>query len=568
MYRTIFDVLARAPCLFLLMCARGLAAPAAIPAKVNPRVWQDTEHDGSAHFLILLAEQADVKTEAKKHADVKGKRGAVVASLRSTAARTQDGPVEALKVRGLKQRSFWVINAIAAEGPRAAVELLAYRKDVLAIEADRPYKARLEESHALDLTPLSTLASVQPNLTRIKAPDLWALGITGAGIVYANADTGVQWDHPALKGHYRGWNGTSADHNYNWWDAIHSDIDGNGTNPIGFNSPAPADDNGHGTHTMGIGIGDDSLGNQIGVAPGAKWMCCRNMDQGTGRPSTYIECMQFFLAPTDLNGNNPDPDRGADTIGNSYTCPPDELCAPNSLHTMLENMRAAGVFMAVAAGNAGPNCSTIADPPALDDAAITVGASDNSDLIASFISRGPVLSDGSNRRKPDVVAPGVQVLSSIPGGYGLLSGTSMATPHVAGAVALLWSAFPHIRHNVEYTESILEQSALHLVSGQTCGTAGGVPNNVFGYGRIDILAAYNSINRPPFASNQSVCIPGDSAMTITLSASDPEGAPLSFQIAQEPTNGLISSVNGSVGMFIYTPAHAFVGTDIITFRVR
>src|SRR5437667_3534582 len=166
---------------------------------------------------------------------------------------------------------------------------------------------------------------------------------------------------------------------------------------------------------MGFGVGYDGAGNQIVFSPGAKWIGCRNMDSGTGRPSTYIECMQFFLAPTDLNGNNPDPDRGADTVGNSYTCPPDELCAPNSLHARLENLRAAGVFMAVAAGNDGPNCSTISEPPALDDAAVTIGATDNSDAIALFSSRGPVTIDGSNRRKPDLVAPGVQVLSSIPG---------------------------------------------------------------------------------------------------------------------------------------------------------
>ena len=391
---------------------------------------------------------------------------------------------------------------------------------------------------------------------------------TGQGIVYANADTGVQWDHPALKPHYRGWNGTNADHNYNWWDAIHNDINGDGGNIAGFNLRSPADDNGHGTHTMGIGIGDDGAGNQIGVAPGAKWIGCRNMDQGTGRPSTYIECMQFLLAPTDLDGNNPDPDRGADVVGNSYTCPPDEFCAPDSLHAMLENMRAAGVFMAVAAGNDGPDCSTIGDPPGLDAAAVTIGASDNSDLIADFSSRGPVIVDGSNRRKPDLVAPGVNVRSSVPAnGYGNLSGTSMAAPHAAGAVALLWSAFPHIRGNVEYTQSILQQTAVHLATGQTCGTNSGIPNNVFGYGRIDLLAAYNAVNRPPVASNEVVHVQGDIASPLKLRGSDPEGSPLTFQIVVLPIYGLISGFNSTAGTFTYTPAHAFARTDRIIFNV-
>jgi len=277
--------------------------------------------------------------------------------------------------------------------------------------------------------------------------------------------------------------------------------------------------------------------------------------------------MQFVLAPTDLNGNNPDPDRGADVVGNSYTCPPDEFCAPNSLHAMLENMRAAGVFMAVAAGNDGPNCSTIGDPPALDSAAVTIGVSDNSDLMADFSSRGPVLVDGSNRRKPDLVAPGVGVRSSVPNGYGNLSGTSMAAPHAAGAVALLWCAFPYIRGNVEYTQSILQQTAVHLATGQTCGTNNGIPNNVFGYGRIDLLAAYNAVNRPPIANNQPVLVQGDTARYLTLSASDPEGSALSFQIVQFPTNGLISEFSTTTGTFTYTPAHGFGGGDTIVFNV-
>ncbi len=113
------------------------------------------------------------------------------------------------------------------------------------------------------------------------APDLWALGYTGQNIVVGNADTGIRWTHNALKTHYRGWNGTSADHDYNWWDAIHSG--GGSCTP---NHVEPCDDNGHGTHTTGTAIGDDGAGNQIGVAPGARWIGCRNMDQGNGTPAT------------------------------------------------------------------------------------------------------------------------------------------------------------------------------------------------------------------------------------------------------------------------------------------
>jgi serine protease AprX len=133
-------------------------------------------------------------------------------------------------------------------------------------------------------------------------------------------------------------------HNYNWWDAIHSDLSGNGSNPCGYSVAAPCDDHGHGTHTTGTGIGDDGAGNQIGVAPGARWIACRNMEEGWGSPSTYLECFDFFLAPWDLNQQNPDVNQRPDVVGNSYTCPPAEGCAANTLLAAMDNLRAAGIF--------------------------------------------------------------------------------------------------------------------------------------------------------------------------------------------------------------------------------
>ncbi len=274
---------------------------------------------------------------------------------------------------------------------------------------------------------------------------------------------------------------------------------------------------------MGTGVGDDGTGNQIGVAPGAKWIGCRNMDAGTGRPSTYIECMQFFLAPTDLSGNNPDPNKRPDAVGNSYVCPTSELCTATSLLTAMDNLRAAGIFMAASAGNAGSACSTVSDPPALYDSAISVGATGfQSNNIASYSSRGRVTADGSGRAKPDLVAPGSSVRSSYPTNtYATLSGTSMASPHVAGAAALLWSAFPNLRGNVDHTEFILEQTALHLTTTQGCGgdTASQVPNNVYGYGRIDVLAAYNYAlaELPPTPTNTPTDTP---TPTYTLTATN------------------------------------------------
>src|SRR6266700_4464972 len=288
-----------------------------------------------------------------------------------------------------------------------------------------------------------------------------------------------------------------ADHNYNWHDSIH---DSTG-NPCGNDSPFPCDDNGHGTHTMGTAIGDDGMGNQIGMAPGAKWVGCRNMDQGNGTPARYIECMQWFLAPTQIGGGNPDPTKAPDITINSWECPDTEGCSFDSLQAAVEAQAAAGIMMVSAAQNSGPNCSTVQNPPGIYAATYTAGALvTGTDTIAGFSSRGPVISDGSGRIKPDITAPGTSTRSSYntsDTAYVSLSGTSMATPHIAGAMALLWCARPQLRHNISGSRTALNEAAFFLAYKQ-CGTPG-PPNNVVGWGRVDILAA---------AAPSSTCPPG------------------------------------------------------------
>ena len=224
------------------------------------------------------------------------------------------------------------------------------------------------------------------------------------------------------------------------------------------------------------------------------------MNSGWGTPTTYTECYQWFMAPTKMDGTEPDPTKAPDVINNSWGCPPGEGCTdPNVLLTVVQNVRAAGIVTVHSAGNSGSACGTVLDPAAIYDDSFSVGATNGSDSIASFSSRGPVTIDGSNRRKPDVSAPGVSIRSSVRGGgYGYMSGTSMAGPHVAGAVALLISAYPWLADHVDTLENILEQSAVDRTSSQGCGgdSATAVPNNVYGWGRIDVLAAYNFVCAP------------------------------------------------------------------------
>ena len=320
-------------------------------------------------------------------------------------------------------------------------------------------------------------------------------GFTGQGVVIGGQDTGYQWDHPALKGKYRGWNGSTASHDYSWHDAIHVA----GTTVAARTPPSPATTTGMARIPWGRWWATTARATRSAWRLVRRWIGCRNMDNGWGTPATYIECYEWFIAPTKVDGTAPDPTKAPDVINNSWGCPPSEGCTdPNVLLTVVQTVRAAGIVTVHSAGNSGsnlsPGCSTVRDPAAIYAESYTVGSTDSSDTIAGSSSRGPVTIDGSNRRKPDISAPGVNIRSSVRGGgYGYMSGTSMAGPHVAGAIAVLISAYPGLAGNVDQIENILEQSAVHLTSSQGCGgdSTTAVPNNVYGWGRIDVLAAYN-----------------------------------------------------------------------------
>jgi subtilisin family serine protease len=242
-------------------------------------------------------------------------------------------------------------------------------------------------------------------------------------------------------------------------------------------------------------VGDDGQGNQVGVAPGAKWIACRNMDAGgNGNPAQYTECFQFLIAPYPISGGTGDPSKAPDSINNSWTCPPSEGCSTFTLQSIVDAVRAAGIFNVMAASNYGPACSTIQEPPAIYASAIDVGALDSGNNIAGFSSRGPVVADGSNRTKPDLSAPGVNIRGAVPGGgYSSgWSGTSMAAPHVAGGLALLWQAKPNLDGNIDATELKMEQTAQHLTDVQASGFCRGpsfLKDNTFGYGLLNLLRA-------------------------------------------------------------------------------
>jgi uncharacterized repeat protein (TIGR01451 family) len=487
--------------------------------KVDPWVLE-TASRGETEFLVMLREQADLR--GVRMLSTKAEKGAFVFdALSSTAGQTQGPLLALLESRRAAHHAFWVANMIWVRGDRALLEELAARPDVFHIYANPT--VHFEEPGR---QPSSLPDTIEWNIIKVHAPDVWSLGYTGQGVVVSGGDTGYQWDHPALKSKYRGWLGTFANHNYNWHDAIHS-----GGGVCGADSLEPCDDFGHGTHTMGTMVGDDGGSNQIGMAPGAKWIGCRNMDQGNGTPDRYTECFQWFIAPTNLADQNPDPSKAPHVINNSWSCPPSEGCTdPNVLQTIVENTRAAGIEVVVSAGNSGSACSTVDAPAAIYDASFSVGATDMSDNIAGFSSRGPVTVDGSNRLKPDVSAPGVGVRSSVPtDSYEIFDGTSMAGPHVAGLVALLLSANPGIARDPDAIEPFITSSAVPRTTTQTCGGVPGnaIPNNTYGWGRVDALAAVNAASADLSVAQSDSPDPSIPGLPVTYSITVANAGPAS-----------------------------------------
>lgn len=481
--------MSRLPRLGLLAAALALALPAPA-AEIDAVLLAKAGASGRVPTLLVFPDQttpslAPLRTDA----DVLERRRSLVEALRARASREQTGVREWLDARGIAHRDYWVANVISARLTAVEMSELAARDDLVRVASNLPVRPPLPVARSHQSRAKSVLARPW-GIDKIAAPQAWAAGIKGQGIVVAGADTGYEWTHPALQPRYRGWDGSQAVHDYNWHDAVHQ-----AGSSCGANAPAPCDDHGHGTHTMGTMVGTRPDSDIIGVAPRARWIGCRNMNAGDGTPARYIECMQWFLAPTDGAGNNPDPAMAPDVINNSWGCIPSEGCTTGEeLRSAVDNVVAGGILFVAAAGNSGPACNTIKDAPATYAGAFVVAASDSADALANFSSRGPV--PGAESVSLDIAAPGVGVLSSTSGGnYGYSQGTSMASPHAAGVAALVMSADPSLRGQPEAVAQILRASARRDGISDPyrtgCGGLGMMdwPNWQAGYGRLDAWQA-------------------------------------------------------------------------------
>ena len=424
-----------------------------VSAQVDPAVQASLSSLQTGEMMtviVTLRQRADLSSIRERRRIIRQR--AVILALKALANSTQK-PFRTLLQKRLRQgrvqkyNSFWIFNGFSVTATADVVNELAQNPNVLSITPD-----------AIDIVP--AYAGPEINISNINAPELWDLGYTGQGMVVATLDTGVDVTHPDLTSRWRG--GTNS-----WFD------------PYGQHPDVPYDPTGHGTSITGVMVGGDAGGTSIGVAPGAQWIAVKVIDDSGGGTVTALH--QGFEWLLDPDGN-PDTDDAPNVVNNSwtYSTPGCNL----DFEPDLQALRAAGILPIFAAGNYGPYTNS-SRSPANNPSAFPVGnLNDNNTTIYGNSSRGPSSCADWTGPYPKLVAPGVTVeTTDLYGNYTSQTGTSMAAPHVAGGLALLLSAYPDL--------SAAEQEQALLNSAADLGVAG--PDNTYGYGRLDLMAAFNAL---------------------------------------------------------------------------
>jgi subtilisin family serine protease len=517
--------------MILISLALGMMiSPGAILAQQQPPTTDKIDPDVIATLAQMRpGDQTTVIVKFKDQADLSRIQGAskrerlarVIAALRAKAQAWPAGIGSLLSAKSTqgklsRARSFWIFNGVSITGTADTILELAQSPQVETISSD-----------AIDIAPIAS-APPEDNVSIIKAPPLWDLGITGQGIVVANVDTGVDYTHQDLAQRWRG--GSNS-----WFDAF-------GKHAV------PTDLNGHGTWTMGVMVGGDRGGSSIGVAPGAQWIAARIFDDTGGSSTTAIHSAYQWLLDPD---GNPATDDAPDVVNNSWGFTTGIGTCITTFQNDLKALRAAGILPVFAAGNSGPNAWTSLSP-ANNPEAFAVGATNNSGVIYSGSSRGPSACNGSVY--PALVAPGVLINSTDPGNeYAMATGTSLAAPHASGALALLLSACPGLTPDQQ--QEALQNSALPL------GALS--PNNDYGHGALDVDAALNYVRVTgscnvlvlscAFQTGQ-VGIPYSSSLTASAGAPPYEfsitGLPPGLSL--NPETGAITGTPATAGSFPYT----------------
>ncbi|WP_179115686.1 S8 family serine peptidase [Bacillus sonorensis] len=460
-------------------------------AKISATLYSQFKQSEKVTFLIKLKEKADPKKAVSKGKETSQKnqqttgqaedrkRSAIVSSLRMTADDTQRNLKTFLKTQEKKGhadhiRSYYIVNAIAVHGTKEVMEKAAAYDEVEKIlpnETRKLYK------------PIKTSAKISEprkkeiewNIEIIGSQIAWWLhGYDGSGTVVATINSGVEWDHPALKEKYRGYDPEHPDdpsHTLNWFDAVNG-------------REAPYDDIGSGTEVMGTMVGSEPDGyNEIGVAPGAKWIAVKAFTDASGKDTDLLAAGEWILAPKDAEGN-PHPELAPDVVYNAWGGGPglDEW-----YKDILKTWREAEIFPVFAAGDAddknpaGPG--TISSPANYPEA-FTVGSVNRDLTLSDFSLQGP---SPDKAIKPELSAPGEEIrTSALNQSYEEgLKGTALAGAHVAGTAAILKQIDATVTPNE--MKEILTKHTNKLTDNEFSES----PNNGYGYGLVSVFLTYN-----------------------------------------------------------------------------
>ncbi|KMM57066.1 peptidase S8 [Bacillus glycinifermentans] len=466
---------------------------ASIKKKISSSLVKQFKKEDQVTFLIKMKDQVDtqkVAKQAEKKAKSKSlssakteyqKRSAIVSSLRIKADETQSHLQSYLKKQAKKGkakdiRSFYIVNGMAVRATKDVMEQVASFPEVEKVLPNETRHLIKPANKSVSKKSVQASDGIEWNIDQIGAPKAWEAGYDGSGTVVASIDTGVQWDHPALKEKYRGYDPAhpdSPDHEFSWFDAT-------------AGRSEPYDDLEHGTHVTGTMAGSEPGGkNQIGVAPGAKWIAVKAFSEDGGTDEDLLEAGEWILAPKDKDGN-PHPEMAPDVVNNSWA---GNAGLDEWYRDMVKAWRAAGIFPEFSAGNVdffnpgGP--ASIANPANYPEAFAT-GATDINKKLGDFSLLGPSPYDET---KPEITAPGVNIRSSVPGsGYqDGWDGTSMAGPHVSAVAALLKQADSSL--SVDEIEQILMDTATPLTDSKFTES----PNNGYGHGLVNAYEAVSAV---------------------------------------------------------------------------
>ena len=462
----------------LVLFGHALPACSAVTEKIDSRLQAAIASSPANDFLSVLVVLRDnaaisMKTAllARRQPTLEGRYRAAYDELKRATGLGQSALLDDLR-QGVRVgsirtfRPFWITNAIGVQARPEEIERLASRDDVERIVAD----LRVEM-----IEPVAILAAAganqgpTQNLLAVGARELWNRGLTGTGRLICSIDTGVEGIHPAVANKWRG--RYTTDTAACWYDP--------------FGTKFPEDKSGHGTHVMGIMVGSDGA-DTIGLAPDARWICAAVIDRGKPLGGTITDILAAFEWVADPDGNPATMDDVPDVVCNSWGLPKGfaEQCS-ETFWDAIDDVEALGIVCVFAAGNEGPLSMTMrnpADRASSPTNSFAVGAADAATPgypVASFSSRGPSSCDLVTK-KPEVVAPGIDIYSSYKGGiYKLISGTSMSAPHVAAAVALFRQYNPDL--TPEQIKSAILLSAIDI------GDPG--EDNESGMGFINLAAA-------------------------------------------------------------------------------